>query len=68
MEAEPTLVIPTLEQLSLGHGPSKLTQADVERLAKYAWYPPGVSYGMVSLFQSHYSVGDQNYRIEIYFP
>lgn len=49
IEAEPSAVIPMLEQLTLGDGASKLTRADIERLAKYAWYPPGVSYGVVRL-------------------
>ena len=28
-----------------------LTLADAERLEKYAWYPPGVSYGMVGYIE-----------------
>lgn len=50
IEAEPSAVIPMLEKLTLADGASKLTRGDIERLAKYAWYPPGVSYGMVSCF------------------
>ena len=47
VESDPFSVIPLLEELSVGQKSSKLTRADVDRLAKYAWYPPGVSYGMV---------------------
>ena len=52
VETEPSSVIPSLEQLTLdtqqqGPGPSKLRRSDIEMLAKYSWYPPGVSYGMV---------------------
>ena len=50
VETEPSSVIPSLEQLTLDlqqQGPSKLRRSDTEMLAKYSWYPPGVSYGMV---------------------
>ena len=47
VESEPSSIVPLLEGLTVGTNTSKLTRADMERLAKYAWYPPGVSYGMV---------------------
>ena len=48
IETDPTSIISSLEELTLGEKPSKLTRADIDRLTKYAWYPPGISYGMVS--------------------
>ena len=49
IETEPSSIIPLIEGLTLTGESSKLSRADVDRLRKYAWYPPGLSYGMVSV-------------------
>ena len=63
VESDPFSVIPLLEELSVGQKSSKLTRADVDRLAKYAWYPPGVSYGMVRYLLSYVDTGSCRFLI-----
>ena len=48
IETELSSIIPLIGGLTLGDDSSKLTRADIDRLRKYAWYPPGLGHGMVS--------------------